>query len=243
MTLLSAAFAVLFAAIHLGIGLLKFLDRTPRSRWLSAAGGLAVAYVFLHILPELASYGETFAERLGTGDTAAEELVYGIALAGLAFFYGVERMLLVSGDAGREAGRKVPGAGVFWLHIGAFTIYNVIIGYLLMHRDEEGLWPLVIYGTSMSLHFITNDFGLRESHKERYDRAARWIIAGAVLLGWLLGLTARVPEVGVASLFAFLAGGVVLNVLKEELPEERQSRFLPFLFGGLGCAVLLLLAR
>ena len=40
-------------------------------------------------------------------------------------------------------------------------------------------------------------------------------------------------------LFAFLAGGVVLNVLKEELPEDRQSRFLPFLLGAGGYALLL----
>ena len=32
-------------------------------------------------------------------------------------------------------------------------------------------------------------------------------------------------------LFAFLAGGVVLNVLKKELPEERESRFLLFALG------------
>jgi hypothetical protein len=40
--------------------------------------------------------------------------------------------------------------------------------------------------------------------------------------------------------FAFLAGGVVLNVLKEELPDGRESRFLPFLAGPGACAALLL---
>ena len=33
------------------------------------------------------------------------------------------------------------------------------------------------------------------------------------------------------ALFALLAGGVVLNVMKEELPEERKSRFGAFLLG------------
>jgi hypothetical protein len=38
----------------------------------------------------------------------------------------------------------------------------------------------------------------------------------------------------------FLAGGVVMNVLKEELPEERESRFWAFLLGaGLYAGVLL----
>jgi hypothetical protein len=41
-------------------------------------------------------------------------------------------------------------------------------------------------------------------------------------------------------LFSFLAGGVVLNVLKEELPEERKSNFWAFLFGVVFYAGLLL---
>ena len=39
-----------FALIHLLIGRLAFLRAIPRSRWLSGAGGVAVAYVFLHVL-------------------------------------------------------------------------------------------------------------------------------------------------------------------------------------------------
>jgi hypothetical protein len=45
----------------------------------------------------------------------------------------------------------------------------------------------------------------------------------------------------IALLFAFLAGGVILNVLKEELPEERQSRFWAFALGA-GIYTVLLLA-
>ena len=54
------------------------------------------------------------------------------------------------------------------------------------------------------------------------------MLAGAVLLGWVIDLLTEIPEVAIAVLVAFLAGGVVLNVLKEELPEERESRFWAF---------------
>jgi hypothetical protein len=40
-------------------------------------------------------------------------------------------------------------------------------------------------------------------------------------------------------LFAFVAGGVILNVLKEELPEERQSKFWAFALGAAIYAALL----
>lgn len=242
MIFLTAIFAACFAAIHLFIHRMRFLDVVPRSRWLSGAGGVAVAYVFLHILPELSGHQETFAEGLGLSERAAESWVYLVALAGLGIFYGLERAAKVSRSRSRsKSGRDAVEANVFWLHIFSFSLYNLLIGYLLLHREETGLRSLVIYFVAMSLHFVTNDFGLREDHKERYDRLGRWLIAAAVIAGWTLGALTSLSGIVIGFLFAFLAGGVVLNVLKEELPEERQSRFLPFAFGLGGYAAILLL--
>ncbi len=42
------------AAVHLFAQRMRFIALVPRSRWLSAAGGVSVAYVFVHVLPELA---------------------------------------------------------------------------------------------------------------------------------------------------------------------------------------------
>jgi hypothetical protein len=53
MILLTACLASALAAIHLFVRRLRFLTNIPRSIWLSGAGGVAVAYVFLHILPDL----------------------------------------------------------------------------------------------------------------------------------------------------------------------------------------------
>jgi hypothetical protein len=36
----------------------------------------------------------------------------------------------------------------------------------------------------------------------------------------------------IGRLLAFLGGGVILNVMKEELPEERDSRFWAFAAGA-----------
>ena len=73
-------------------------------------------------------------------------------------------------------------------------------------------------------------------------RAGRWIISAAIILGWAIGVVVEVPEAAIAVLTAFLAGGVIMNVLKEELPEERQSRFWAFAVGATAYAVLLLIA-
>ena len=130
MTVLTALFALGFALIHIFIGQLRFLAVLPRSRWLSAAGGVAVAYIFLHILPELSAHQATFAEALGVEERTAENWVYLVALAGLATFYGLERMARASRGRSREAdGPDRVEDEIFWIHMGSFGIYNVRIEY------------------------------------------------------------------------------------------------------------------
>ena len=58
------------------------------------------------------------------------------------------------------------------------------------------------------------------------------MLSAAVLAGWGLGQAYMVSDMLVGCLFAFLGGAVILNVLKEELPAERESRVLPFLAGA-----------
>lgn len=53
-------------------------------------------------------------------------------------------------------------------------------------------------------------------------------------------MTVELSEAAVGLAVAFLAGGVILNVMKEEVPQERQSRFVPLAIGAFGYAALLL---
>ncbi len=133
MLILAGACSVAFVLIHLFIGKLAFLDVLPRSRWLSFSGGVAVAYVFLHILPELSSHQQTFARGLRVGDNAAEAWVYLVALSGLAFFYGLERAAKASR---RSSAKDRVESEVLWMHIVSFGVYNVLIGYLLLQRPR-----------------------------------------------------------------------------------------------------------
>ena len=56
----------------------------------------------------------------------------------------------------------------------------------------------------------------------------------------MVGLFFGVSEAAIAVLFGFLAGGVIMNVLKEELPEDRESRFWALALGAAAYAVILL---
>jgi predicted membrane protein len=209
------------------------------------AGGVSVAYVFIHVFPELEAAQATLQQAAGESLAFLEHHAYLVALAGLILFYGVERKVR---SAQRERGERpgpgegetTTGMGVFYLHISSFAVYNALIGYLLVHREEENLRGLLIYAFAMALHFLVTDYGLRQDHKQTYQRIGRWILAVAICAGWLLGLAVEIHQAGVSALFAFLAGGVVLNVLKEELPAERRSRFWSFAAGAAGFTLLLL---
>jgi len=234
-------FAIGLALVHLYSGRIRFLETVPRSRWLSAAGGVAVAYVFLHILPDLDNHQDVIVQTGGFGLAFLEHHVYLIALLGLAMFYGLERLAKQSRQQSQKAGTgDVTSETVFWLHIASFGLYNALIGYLLLHREDPGLRSLIFFFIALALHFVVNDHGLREHHKQVYQRLGRWILAAAVLVGGAIGQGTKLPAPAIAVLFAFLAGGIILNVLKEELPEERESRFWAFAAGaGLYAALLI----
>src|SRR5918911_1584371 len=118
MLLVSFVAIVLLVVFHLFYGKLRFLDGTPRSIWLSMAGGVSVAYVFVHLLPELGEAQETVSEVLSEAVAFLENHVYLVALLGMIIFYGLERAASSSRRHRRKAGEgDVTSAGVFWLHI------------------------------------------------------------------------------------------------------------------------------
>ena len=248
--------ALALAAVHMIVPALRVFDVLPRSRWLSFSGGVSVGYVFMHILPKLGEGQTAFHEAGGSGGGMLAQMphhVYVLALLGLAFFYVIERLALTRRTLREnewqrspgepvhlEALRETPSRDIFWVHLASYGLYNVLIGFLLLHRvyDQPGEYSLLFFTVAMALHFFVTDHGLHAHHERTYHRIGRWVLAGSVMLGWGLGTLLTLPEVVQAGLFAFLVGSVILNVLKEELPAARQSRVVPFLAGAFGYAAI-----
>lgn len=246
LALLAGVLAIALSLVHLFARNIRSFNTIPRSRWLSFSSGVSVAYVFVHILPDLSEAQETIRQTLDENPinqslSFLEHHIYLMALLGISAFYGLERAVNTSRQRNQESGKgDIPEIGIFWLHIGSFAIYNALIGYLLFHREEPGIVSLLLFAIALGLHFIVNDYGLRENHKHIYDKTGRWILAAAILVGAAIGYGTRIHEAAIALLFAFLAGGIILNVLKEELPEERESDFGAFALGA-GIYALMLL--
>ena len=233
----------IFVFIHLFASLLLDQTEIPRSKWLSFAGGVAVSYVFMHVFPELAAAQATIDESEPIFSWMKHH-AYLVSLVGLVVFYGLERLVKSSRQDAATGGNEVNGTqtshGVFWLHIGSFVVYIALIGYLLIHREEQGVWQLSLFAVAMGLHFLINDFALRQDHRETYHKLGRWLLTAAIVCGSVTGLLTKIPAPLIAVIFAFVAGGVVLNVLKEELPRERKSSFSAFTLGVFSYAVLML---
>ncbi len=240
-TVFTGAIALALCLVHLYSYRLKFLGGTPRNAWLSISSGISLAYVFVHILPELTDAQQdipTLYSPLGI----LEHHVYIVALVGMLGFYGLERVAAQSQQDNESEGKgSVTAPGIFWLQTLSFALFNLLIGYLLHYRKSTEWTDLLIYGIAIGTHFVVNDYGLRQDNRSLYQRLGRWILAGAIVTGWVIGLQLSISTTVTALIFSLLAGSIVLNVIKEELPDERQSNFLMLSIGALGYTFLLLL--
>jgi hypothetical protein len=236
--LISLLLALVLAGLHMAAPRLRRLPFLPESATASFAGGLAVAYVFLHLLPEIAAGNEAIGEALSdvVEPTPLLELaIFLVALAGFTVFYGLER-------TARRARSRAGGepVGVYWLHLCSFAVYNGLITYGMALRVRTGLVFAVLFVLAMGLHFVLTDRGLEEHYPRRFARSGRVALAGALLLGWALSaLAAPTSTLVVALLTALLGGSILLNVFKEELPSDRRSSFGWFLTGLVLYAALL----
>ncbi len=242
-TALLAALGVtaVLAVLHLLAPRVHTLPGVPQRAIGSFAGGLAVAYVFLHLLPELAEGAESVGEVLSDVVDVTPLLdlaIFLLALAGFAVLYGLERLAARSGSPrGRSAGESAevePPPAVYWLHLSTFAVYNGLITYTMPLRFRTGVAFALLFAVAMGLHFVLTDRGLGEHYPRRFRRTGRFVLSGALLVGWLAAaVAAPTSTLVVVLLTAVLGGGILLNVFKEELPNVDRRSSYPWFLGGL----------
>ena len=220
---------------------LRIGDSRSRRGWFSAAGGIAIAYVFVDLLPEMGRMQEIFSAASSRLSLPFPEYrVYVSALAGFVTFYALENMVAFSRPGRQEKGEGNYSAA-FWFHIVGFSLYSALMGYLLYVEEEQKAVPLLLYSLAMFLHFWIVDHSLRREHGILYDRSGRWLLALGVGAGCAIGMLGFLMELLVPTLMGFIGGGVIINSIKEELPEKGEGRPLPFILGAFGYTLLLLL--
>ena len=249
---------VVLALLHVLCGRLRIIRQEDHSPWLSFAGGIAVAYVFMVLLPKLSDWQSCFMapmpkEAPVSGLPSAQALVaqaeglkrffiyevFIAALTGLVVFYGLERGVHWYLDRHqKEMESGFQPSGLFWVHISVFAAYNFLIGYMVVHSIIPGRVILFLGVIGIGLHFLGISHGLWRNYRERFDRYGRWILGAALLGGWVFGVIATFDKQVYIGMYSFLAGGIIMNVFNEELPSGAQAKFWPFFFGVTGYSLL-----
>jgi hypothetical protein len=226
--------AVLFAAIFAGAGrvpLPPVLARRERGL-VSFFAGLSLAYVFVHLLPELETAKASLKLPRYLRLPPEPYLVSLAALVGCLLFFALGRL-----DADDRVRPSALGARI---RLAVFAFYVAVVSYSRIALvDHDGVPPL-LFAIAMGTHFFALDHALGRDLGVWYRRRGGFALAGASLFGWAAGATEAVGMPVMLLLFGFVAGAVIANSLIEELPEARQTRLGPFLAGSLLYALILL---
>ncbi|MDO9596095.1 MAG: hypothetical protein Q7J47_00085 [Azoarcus sp.] len=208
---------------------------TPRSIT-SFGGGMAAAYVFLHVMPELHGARHAFTETAPMPLPYEGMAIYYLALAGFLTFYGFKHFHTsqLSATDGK------PSRLDFRVQIGGFAAYAWLMAYLLLRSLEEHHASIGLYTIAMGFHCLAINRELSHEYGIDYRRTGRFVLAAMALTGWASALLLDLPASLIPLLLAFLSGAVIINSLILELPAEKDGRFWPFLFGGLLYGLVLL---
>ena len=231
-TLVASISAVVLAVVLALAAKIDALRGTPRSRWLSFSGGVAITYVFLKLLPELTSAQGTMEECDALPDWLRAHVLFLVSLAGATALFGIERAAKrTKEERGQRGSEERAATWVFCLHAPVMAVYVAFIAYLLFR--EEHVRAVAVLGAIMSLHFSGMAVALADDYRSLYSSWGRWILVLAVLAGGVVGYQRKLPELTHHLILAVLAGAVIFSVVKEEIPPEQQSRFWALALGVL----------
>jgi hypothetical protein len=242
-TVQTLAATVIFSLAFIAGSMLHRQGATRRRGLVSFSAGAAVAYIFVHLSPELESARKVFVEKTShLGLLYAWYSVHLSTMLGFVLFYGLDQFVLglKSRNISQGAEKESAEEKAFWVHVGVLGAYVWLVAYLLVDTLDEGEVRIWLYAVAMGLHFLTLSSGLHEEYKKLYERKGVWLLVVCSLGGWATGLLVDLQKAMVAVLLGFVAGAVIVNTLIGELPREKDGRFFPFVFGALFYTVLLL---
>lgn len=207
-------------------------------RWASFGGGAGMAYVFVHLLPELASHGQALSQAPGMETFApspmTEALLFLIAMAGIMVTYSLDVLATHERKAGRVARS---------LHTLNFAAISYLYAYSLPSLISTGLAYGILFTIAISAHVLLADRTMDARHPAIYRTRMRWVGTAALVLGLLhAALLHPVDDLHLAIATAFLGGGLLMAVFREELPAIDRARLGWFVAGTASMTSLLLLA-
>jgi hypothetical protein len=215
----------IFALVHLLSQKLFKLTPKAHASILSLGGGLAISYVFIDLFPKLA-IGDLVVQN--TLPYLARH-VYVLALIGFLLFYIV--------DKGESILNKKES---FWLSLSSYALFNFFVGYAVTDKDNPEVRPLILFTIALALHYFAIDYSLCKAHEKVYNAIGKWILIASLYFGWFLGTVVTLPAALVALVSAFIGGGVIMNVIRHELPGNTPHTMRTFIAASVLYTIILL---
>ena len=214
-----------------------YLQRIPGltyRRISSLAGGVAVSYVFLHMLPDLVESRDAIhvlLEKTTNMSPFKDLAVFALALLGFEIFYILERLCAQKDTKEKNI--------TYRLDLGKYFIYNLLITYTLLVRIETGVNYAILFSIAMGFHFVLTDNYFSRYYPRLFKRKSHLFLLFGLLLGFLLATIFPVNVLASAFLTAFLAGAILYNAFAEEIALQRPSSMGFFFLGTAMMGVLL----
>src|SRR3989344_7622721 len=213
----------LFAVNHLNDAFK--LKKSKEEIFLSLSSGIAVAYVFLFLMPESLIVSNT-----------QMIYVFGYALTGFAIFHLAEKYIYQHAEKERIF-RELKNQ-----HAITSFVYHFITGILLVHFIGIDLRSGLFYAFPVALTSIATSISLSEIHGSiRSSKLLSLVLSAAPLFGAALMYFLKLnPQILAGILGAF--SGIYLYVnAKEVMPTGIKGRPLYFIIGIILMILLMIL--
>lgn len=202
----------------------------PRARQVqSFGGGVALAYIFLSLFPEIDNAHPWLGDR-----------VHLTTLAGFLLFFTLEAWLIARARRATTAASDQPSgeSAVMWLHIGIMGLYTAIVMFALPREIANDLLFAVGAGLAIGVHLVYKDYVLRDQAGDQFGATGRALLTMAPLIGWVAHRIVDPSEAVLDIAMAALAGILMQSVFRDEVPRPDRAS-LRWLLGGVATFWLL----
>lgn len=211
-------------------------DHMPAPKWFSFSSGIAITYFFLYILPSLNKRQDTL--RIEAFDLALPSEIYVVSLIGFTVFYGTMRFVRTPHFQDETIDQNVS----YWLQVILLTAYMSFSAYVVTASSVTFV-ARSFYATALGVHFLALGHDLYRHYGTKYLNQGRYLLTAGILGGGFFARFIELAEHVEALVFAFVAGAMILNIVKFELPSDRNLHVRTFTLAVFGYGGTLLILK
>ncbi len=180
---------------------------------------------------------------------SSEVAIFGVAFIGFLVFFISEHAAIhsrrhIATKVGQHIDSVAASKGIFTIHFGMLALVSLLIAFNLRFEVRTSLPGAILFSVALALHFFGTDRTMETHYSSLFNRYGRYILSTMPLIGWSLSILFPERQSEAAVLLAFIAGAVLFNVIKDEVPGAERGEPKFFVAGSLiysGVLILLLL--